>query len=103
MSRAMFVQPVQPITTIMCQMLGCSTTAKSARISTSVGMQSTTSVMRLMSMSTVPPANPPIAPRVMPRAVAMPIETNPTKSAIVVPCTIWAKTSTPSSLVPNQL
>ena len=54
-SLAMPVQPVAPMIAIVFQIVGLSTNATSARISTSVGIHITTSVTRLRSMSIQPP------------------------------------------------
>ena len=54
-SRAMPVQPVAPMIAMVCQIVGFSITAITARIKTSVGMHITISVTRLVTMSTQPP------------------------------------------------
>ena len=54
-SREIPGQPVSPSTAIIFQMVGFSTIANRARMSTSVGMHITTSVIRLTTTSTQPP------------------------------------------------
>ena len=49
------VQLGEPSTAMRCQIVGRSSTAISARISTNDGMHITTSISRLSSMSTHPP------------------------------------------------
>ena len=49
------VQPVAPMMAIVFQIVGFSTIAMTARMSTSVGTHITISVTRLVSMSTQPP------------------------------------------------